>query len=306
MRRITALGTGFAHRTRKQHFFAFLGGLAVAGTIVVMTAAIADGPDEPPVGQEASPPAGTLKPGESSLPDGAKVLTAPGAGESLTIGRMRILPVGGVPSYDWAADARVKDLVRAYDVDKDADLSLGRERGLAIVRPPLPKGFVLEAGGVDTYRSADGAEFPARGYYRFTAPDQFPIELQTVLLRPGGIVDVVSFADETGHDLATFTVDETPVVISVAGEDSTIQAYSEATFVIGDWEVRMEAHGLPAAITLDFLTAGYGSTGRVTCPRRALAVRDEGVRQGRSRGRDRCGRVWAGGCRPRRSQPAVS
>ncbi|MGI8927616.1 MAG: hypothetical protein ACR2HN_13380 [Tepidiformaceae bacterium] len=198
--------------------------------------------------------AGSLNPGESSLPEGATPIPVLNSGESLVFGRIQVLAPGAVPGYDGAVLPPVDTLGRSYDLDTPAAVALAKANGVTVEGPPTPPGFRLEAGaGVETFKIGPGsAEVPWRGFYSYTAPDQYAINVETRLLKPGAPMEVVQWYEGTGFGLSLLEIMGVPVIFTYGTTESKVQPLGSVYFVLGDFQVDISAIAVPPAITVEF------------------------------------------------------
>lgn len=224
--------------------------VALAGTVaLVVTMALADPTDDPP----ADLPGGVLDPGEPTTPEGGTVVPRLGAGESLAIGRIIVLPTGSVPNQrPVMVLPEPGDFQFGVDLTQPDVVAKGLDRGVAVGVPEPPPGMELAGGGAGGL-TRNGVTILLSEAYSFTGDDYYLIDMTVRRMKPGETWEIVANAPEVGHDISSVIIREEPVAIVHANGDWQVQSGTEAYLVLGDYLVHVDAPAFPAHLLVEFL-----------------------------------------------------
>lgn len=162
---------------------------ALVGAAVVSFAIAGPHGDAPPKQR----PAGEVKAGLPNVPAATTPLTVAEIGSGRDIARMRVLPPGSVPSYNWQARQGTDETRAGFEDSAPEVASLSRH-----IVQPLP-GFVVSHSGFDVAVAKGGSRRPLQEFYTLTSPDQWPIEIEVIALAPAGTPDIIMFSEEAGR-----------------------------------------------------------------------------------------------------------
>lgn len=225
----------------------FIAGFLTVASVVT-TAAIATNGGEP------RPPAKSAAPGVPSSPHGGAAVQPDSA--PVDVGRIRILPVGSVPSSDPALlTPGVADSQSAWDLTRPEDERRVREAGFELTRPPSPAGFRLAGGGFEAFTDASGARRVWRQGYRFESDDDFSIELTIRTMLPESHWEIVGYSPDSQHGVSTVDLEGVTVVVVHALDGSRVQSATQAWFNVGDSLVYVDAPAFPIGEFTEFLKA---------------------------------------------------
>lgn len=227
--------------------------VALAGTAaLVVTMTLADPTDDPP----ADLPGGVLDPGEPTTPEGGTVVPQLGAGESVAIGRIIVLPTGSVPNQrPVMVLPEPGDFQSGVDLTQPDKVAQGLELGIPVGVPEPPPGMEMAWGGADGL-TRNGVTILLGEAYSFTGDDYYRIDVTVRRMQPGEAWEIVAYAPEAGHDVSSVTIRETPVAIVHANGDWQVQSATEAYLLLGDYLVQIDAPAFPAHLLVNFLE-GY-------------------------------------------------
>lgn len=227
----------------------FAAGLVATVAIIAGTLASAE-PKAPPSGA----PSGSQPIGEPGAPADAKPLAPPAQGEVEVHGRIHLFPPGSVPSARPTWEVKIGDpRTVGYDLqDAEAVSRLGA-RGFSGVSPRAPRGFAVDIAELQLAPNDSGVTIPAHAFYRFTAPDQYEVNVGVHKLRDGEVLEWGVFEPATGF--ATSAVDLAGVEVLIIGGTAAarVQGPREALFVLADHLVWVDGTALDPGVLIEFV-----------------------------------------------------